>query len=84
MEPLPGKIPSADPMNVPRKIGATIRFQSSLVGIRLVIFAMIDRAICFRFEIANDFSDTEHAHSHCDEAYAVGEFGYVKRKPLRT
>ncbi len=40
MEPLPGKMPMAQPITVPRRTGAIMRFQSSLVGMRLVIFAI--------------------------------------------
>ena len=40
MEPLPGRIPNAEPIMVPRRIGATMRLKSSLVGHRPVIFVI--------------------------------------------
>src|SRR3990172_8035843 len=32
IEPLPGRMPTAEPSAVPRRIGGIMRFQSSLVG----------------------------------------------------
>src|SRR6266478_9859894 len=41
IEPLPGRMPNAEPIIVPRRMGAIMRFQSSLVGHRPVIFVII-------------------------------------------
>ena len=72
--PPPGRMPSAEPMIVPRPIAPAEAFRSGSVGIRLVILLSMMSRVPVDFQIAQDFAEAEHAHADDDEADAVGQF----------
>ena len=84
MAPPPGRMPSTEPIAVPRRTGATIALKSSRVGNRPLTLAISTRACRLALEVAQDFGDAEDADRDRDEVQPIGIFADAEGEARRA